>query len=56
MIYMELSTKYLQLIDEALGTQIRLLSARINKTRDDEIRIWQFEKVKADIETLLLQQ
>lgn len=53
---MEIPARYLKLISEALGTQIRVLSARINKTYDDEVRIEQFKKVKDDIDTLILEQ
>lgn len=52
---MEISYKYLELIETALATQIRLLSSYINKTRDQEIEIEAYKAVKHDIDELIKQ-
>lgn len=44
----------LELIDEALATQIRLLDSYVNKAPEQQSRLARFRSVKYDIETLLL--
>lgn len=51
---MEIRHSDLALISEALGTQIRLLEARVCKTQADEIRILRFQRLKDDIDELQL--
>lgn len=51
---MDIRTSDLCLIDEALGTQIRLLSSRIIKTQEDELRIIKFQELQKNIEELIL--
>ena len=53
---MEISYKYLQLIKTALDTQIRLLSAYINKTYDQLVEIEAYKKVAFDIGKLIEQR
>ena len=53
---MEISYNYLQLIKTALDTQIRLLSAYINKTYDQLVEIEAYKKVAFDIGKLIEQR
>ena len=53
---MEISYKYLRLIKTALDTQIRLLSAYINKTYDQLVEIEAYKKVAFDIGKLIEQR
>ena len=46
----------LELIDEALGTQIRLLSSYINKSDRDLVRIEAFKSLRDEVQRHLLQQ
>ena len=55
-LIMDISYRNLQMISEALGTQIRLMSSYINKTQEQEIKILHFRKLKEDIDILLLGQ
>lgn len=50
----DISRRRLELIDEALATQIRLIDAYINKGPDQLERLAWFQLVKYEIETFLL--
>ena len=51
-----LSMERVQLLKEALDTQVRLIDAYINKDRDQEIRLAKFQHLQHEFETLLLAQ
>lgn len=52
---MDIRTSDLILIREALDTQIRLLEARVLKSREDEPTILRFKDLRDNIEALILQ-
>ena len=51
-----LELRKLELIDEALGTQLRLLKSYINKSDRDLARIEAFKALKREVEARLLEQ
>lgn len=51
---MDIRHSDLLLLSEALGTQIRILEARVCKTREEETRILRFQRLKDDIDELIL--
>lgn len=53
-VKLTLSIERLELIKEALDTQVRLIDSYINKGPDQEFRLAKFRAVQRDIEEILL--
>lgn len=55
-VKLTLSIERLELIKEALDTQVRLIDSYINKGPDQELRLARFRAVQREIEDILLAQ
>lgn len=55
-VKLTLSIERLELIKEALDTQVRLIDSYINKGSDQEFRLAKFRAVQREIEDILLAQ
>lgn len=53
-VKLEFSVERVELIKEALDTQVRLLDSYINKGPDQELRLARFRAVQREIDDILL--